>query len=294
VTSGPGVVILSYGFWQTRFGGDPNIIGRALQFDNQSVTVAGVLPRDFEFAPRGTAQYWVPLHTPPSFAARRNLRWIRILGRVAPGVNAAQVHAEMDTITQRLALAYPQENASIRVIIQSLRERVVGQVQPLLWIVFGAVVIVLIVACSNVANLFVARASQRRREFAIRAALGARRSRLIAQSLAESGVLAAIGGALGLLVAHWGTTLLILPIPKAQLSSMPFLLDAHINPAVLAFAGGVVILLTLACGVAGAFESFHHAGRGAINEESRASSTAPASVCGACWSSVKWHFRWSC
>jgi putative ABC transport system permease protein len=179
----------------------------------------------------------------------------------------------MDTITQRLDSAYPKENGSIRVIIKPLRERIVGQVQPLLWIVFGAVGIVLIVACANVANLLVARASHRRREFTIRAALGARRSRMIAQSLTESGVLAAAGGALGLAVARWGTTLLILPIPKAQLSSMPFLLDAHINPAVLAFAAGAVILLTLACGVAGALESFHHAARGAINEESRASST---------------------
>src|SRR5262249_38386266 len=157
-----------------------------------------------------------------------------------PGASAAQVHAEMDTITQRLDSAYPQENGSIRVIIKPLRERIVGQVQPLLWIVFGAVGIVLMVACANVANLLVARASQRRREFTIRAALGARRSRMIAQSLTESGVLAAAGGALGLAIARWGTTLLILPIPKAQLSSMPFLLDAHINPAVLAFAAGAV------------------------------------------------------
>jgi predicted permease len=271
VQTGPNVVILTYSFWQSRLGGVANIIGRPLQLDNHRVTVIGVLPRDFEFAPAGLVQYWAPLHIGMDMATRRNLRWISVLGRLAPGTRESEARSEMELITQRLAAEYPQQNGAIRVVIRSLRERIVGQIQPVLLILFAAVAIVLIIACCNVANLLVARASRRRREFSIRAALGAGWGRLVSQSLVESGVLAAAGSVLGVLLAHWGTTLLILPIPKAQLGSMPFLLDVHTNTVVLAFVCGIAVLVALACGMTGALESFHHSGTGSINEESRAS-----------------------
>ena len=271
VETGPTVVILTYSFWQSRLGGISNIIGRSLQLDDHSVTVVGVLPRNFEFAPAAAAQYWVPMHMTPDMATRRNLRWISVFGRLAPRATESQARTEMDLITQRLAAAYPEQNATIRVIVRSLRDRVVGNVQPLLLILFGAVAILLIIACSNVANLLVARASRRRREFSIRAALGAGWGRLLTQNLVESGLLAAAGSGLGVVLAHWTTAVLLLPIPKTQLDSMPFLLDAHSNTVVLGFVCAVAVFVALACGMMGALESFHHAGIGAVNEEARAS-----------------------
>jgi predicted permease len=274
VPTGPNVVLLTHSFWQTRFGAAPDIVGRKLQFDTHSVTVIGVLPKGFEFAPAGAVQYWAPLHMSADNASRRSLRWISVLGRLAPGVTEQQVRSEMDLINQRLSTAYPQQNSAIHVIVSSLRDRVVGQVQPVLLILFGAVAIVLVIACANVANLLIARASRRRREFAIRAALGAGWQRLMSQNLTESGLLAVAGSLLGFILAQWGTKLLILPIPTAQLNTLPFLLDAHTDPEVLAFVCATAVLVALACGVAGALESFHHAGNGAVNEESRGSAGA--------------------
>jgi predicted permease len=273
IPAGPTVIILTHRLWQSRFGEAQNIIGRKLQLDDHSVTVVGVLPPEFEFAPLGPVQYWAPLHMSGDMATRRSLRWISVLGRLAPGATELQARSDMELITQRLASAYPQQNATVRVAVSSLQDRIVGRVQPLLLILLGAVCIVLIIACANVANLLVARASRRRQEFAIRAALGAGWSRLVSQSLAESGVLAAAGGVLGFILAQSGAGLLILPIPTAQLATMPYLLDVHANLTVLSFAVAATLLVALICGIIGAIESFRHVSRGAVNEESRGSTS---------------------
>ncbi len=223
IAAGPKVAILTYQFWRTQFGGDPNVLGRTMQLDANSVSIIGVLPKEFEFAPRGGAQFWVPMHIEQEQVTRRNLRWMRVVARLSPGTTATKAVAEMGTITSRLSAAYPQEDGKIQVVIIPLRERIVGQVRPLLLVLFGAVGFVLLIACANVANLFMARANGRRVEFVLRAALGAGRGRLISQLLVESLMLAAAGAALGLLVAHWGTSVLIGAIPKPLLNSMPFL-----------------------------------------------------------------------
>ena len=271
IAAGPKVAILSYGSWIRRFGGDPNVLGRTIRLDDKSVSIIGVLPREFEFAPGGNAEIWVPLHIEKDLATRRSLRWMPVIGRLAPGITQQQAQADMDSITASLAAAYPQENGAIRVVMVPLRERIVGQVQPLLLILFGAVGFVLLIACANVTNLFLVRAAGRRREFRIRAALGAGRGRLISQLLVESMMLATAGGVLGLLFAEWGTSLLISAIPDALLASTPFLRDAHANLAVLTFLCAAVIFTGIAFGLVPALQISHGREGEALKEEARVS-----------------------
>src|SRR5215467_4258180 len=271
IAEGPKVAILPYATWIRRFGGDPHIIGRSIQLDDKSVSIIGVLPRDFELAPRGNAEFWVPLHIGKDLATRRNLRWMPVVGRLSPGITSQQARAELNSITASLAASFPQENGSIQVVMVPLRNRIVGQVEPLLLILFGAVGFVLLIACANVTNLFLVRAAGRRREFSIRAALGAGRTRLISQLLVESLMLAAAGGVLGLLLAEWGTSLLIAAIPEKLLKSTPFLRDAHANLAVLAFLCIAVIFTGLAFGLAPALQASHGREGEVLKEETRAS-----------------------
>lgn len=271
IAAGPKVAILTYQFWRTQLGGDPNVLGRTMQLDANSVGIIGVLPKEFEFAPRGGAQFWVPMHIEQEQVTRRNLRWMRVVARLSPGTTATQAAAEMGTITSRLSAAYPQEDGKIQVVIIPLRERIVGQVRPLLLVLFGAVGFVLMIACANVANLFMARANGRRVEFILRAALGAGRGRLISQLLVESLMLAAAGAALGLLVAHCGTSLLIGAIPKPLLNSMPFLGDGHANAFVFAFLCAATIFAALAFGLAPALQISHQRMSAALTDEVRGS-----------------------
>ena len=269
IAAGPKVAILSYGSWIRRFGGDKQVLGRSLALDSKSVSIIGVLPREFEFAPQGNAEIWVPLHIDKDMVSRRSLRWMPVIGRLAPRVTPRQARAELNSINAGLAAAYPQENGTIQVVMVPLRDRIVGQIEPLLLVLFGAVGFVLLIACANVTNLLLARSSGRRREFSIRASLGAPRSRLISQLLVESMMLAAAGGALGLLLAEWGTALLIAAIPRQLLDSAPFLRDAHPNFAVLTFLCAAVMFTGAAFGLVPALQIADGRAGEALKEEGR-------------------------
>ena len=246
---GPTVAILSNDFWRSEFSADPKIIGRVITLDKKPVTVVGVLPKDFEYPPAGIVPIWVPLHTNPYTATTRNARWLNVIGRLAPGVSLSQARAEMTGITAQLDAEYPRQNKGIAVTVGPLREEVVGDVRPFLLVLFAAVSFLLLIACANVASLLLARSVDRRKEFAIRTALGASRLHLLLQLLIESLMLSLGGAILGFLGAAAGLWMLLRNIPEAQLDAMPYLRDIGISFPVLAFACGVTLLTAILFGI---------------------------------------------
>ena len=230
------VVVLGDGFWRRRFGGDRALIGQTISLDKQSYTVVGVMPSSFRFPDQ--ADLWVPLTFANDEAANRGSRFLRAVARLKPGISLAQAGAEMETIARRLGSQY-EENKDWGVHVLAIREEIVGNIRPALLVLFGAVGLVLLIACANVANLFLARSAARQREIAIRSALGAGRGRLIRQLLRESLLLSLIGGLLGLLLSVWGTALLGTLVP----SELPGVRELGPDVRVLAFTL-IVSLLT--------------------------------------------------
>jgi predicted permease len=247
--SGPTVAMLSYNFWHSEFSGDPNIVGRVLRLDSKPVTVVGVLPRGFELGPAGVVPIWVPLHLNLYETTARNGRWLNVIARLAQDVTLEQARAEMQAINTQLAREYPEQNAAVMVNVELLREEIVGNIRPLLVVLFAAVSFVLLIACANVANLLLARSVDRRREFAVRAALGASQLHLVMQLLIESLMLSAMGAIIGFGAASLGVWLLVRSIPEAQLTAMPYLADVGISLPVLAFVCGITVLTAVLFGL---------------------------------------------
>jgi putative ABC transport system permease protein len=231
------VVIIGHSLWQQRFGADPNLIGKPITVDGKTYTIIGVLPKGISYPTAETSLY-VPLDLQPN-EIRRGLQFLRLIGRLKPGVSLSQARAELNTIGVRLAQQYPQDNTDHGYNLASLHEQVVGPVRPALIVLLVAVGCVLLIACANVANLLLARASARRTEFAIRAALGATRLRLVRQMIIESSLLSVMGGALGLLLALVGVPALT----AISANSIPRVAEIGINPRVLGFTA-IISLLT--------------------------------------------------
>ena len=246
-------VVLGYGFWQRRFGGDASVVNRQLTLNDKSYTVVGITPADFTFG--SDTDVYVPIGLSvaevPFYKERGSHPGLWVTARLKPGVGMEQARAELDTIMARLGQQYPETNKGRRIHIESLYENTVQDVRPALLILLGAVGFVLLIACANVANLLLARSAARQKEIAIRTALGASRWRIMRQLLTESLLLGVMGGALGLLLALWGTDLLIAVAPEG----VPRLSDASIDLRVLGFTFGVAALTGLVFGLAPALQA---------------------------------------
>src|ERR1700723_1894650 len=274
VGDGPHEVILTNAFWQSDFGGDPGVIGRTIQLDGKAVTVVGVLSADFRFAPSQAFPLWIPMHAKGDLTTRRSLRWLHVVARLAPAVSLSQAQAEMDGVTAQLAREYPQFDGAVYVAMGTLRQNIVGQIQPLLLVLFGAVGFVLLIACANVANLMMTASVGRRKEFAIRTALGATRGQIFGQLLTESLLLAALGAGAGFLAAQWGVKVLIAAIPESVLRSLPNLQTAGVSWPILAFLGGVALLTAVLFGIAPGIAASRTRVNDALKDESRGGTSA--------------------
>jgi putative ABC transport system permease protein len=197
------VVILSHELWQERFGSDPNLIGSAIKLDGEKFTVIGVMPPDFrspgQFGLEYELQFYVPAAYPPDLLARRGDHEVGVIARLAPGVSGRQAQAELDSISSQLAQAHVATNRGIRAVIAPLGEDIVRNLRSSLWILFGAVSLILLIACSNVANLLLVRAVGRQREISIRFALGASRFRVVRELVTQSAALILMGLGVGVL-----------------------------------------------------------------------------------------------
>jgi putative ABC transport system permease protein len=252
----PRTAVISHGFWQRRFGGDSKIIGRTVNINRNDATIIGVMPRGFEwFIKKGSltnqsAEVWLPFPITQERRIRQG-RFMTVVGRLKPGVSYEQAQAEMQTIGSRLSQQYHEFNANWGVNVVPLRTQFTGEIRPALLVLLGAVGFVLLIACANVANLLLARAAARQKEIAIRTALGAKRFRVIGQLMTEGIPLAILGGALGVLLAWWGTSVLVSLSPPELVD----LSQVRIDLRVLVFTFAVSLLTGLIFSLAPALES---------------------------------------
>ena len=241
------VVVLSHALWVARFGADPRVIGRVITADRQPSMVIGVMPAGFRVPYEGAdAVMWAPKVFGTEERENRASTYYQVIGRLRPGVTQQEAEVELDGISRRLEQAYPRTNANVEATLVPLAESIVGRVRRGLLVLFGAVGIVLLIACANLANLLLARASRRGRELAVRVALGAGYGRVLRYLLAESAVIALVGGALGAILAHWGVKLVAILGP----ADLPRLDAVHVDARTIAFALGTALTTVALFGLA--------------------------------------------
>jgi putative ABC transport system permease protein len=274
--SGAPVVVLSYGLWQRRYGGDRDVVGRSVMLDGQPRTVVGVMPREFQLTVtenanvRGAAGVWVPLDTSWTFRGR----FLMVVGKLKPGVTIDAARTEMNYVATQLEARYPENNTGFGVRVVTVRDELVGNVRTALLVLSGAVGLVLLIACANVANLLLMRAATRRREIAMRAALGAGRMRVVRQLLTESLCLSALGGVIGLALALKGTDLLLALAPEDLVGVS----DVHLDVRVLAFTLAVSVATGLVFGLVPALQASSVELSGTLKEGGRHASADRASA----------------
>lgn len=262
-------VVLSHGYWRSKFGGDRRIIGKRVQLDGTSVTIIGVMPPEF-FVPKSRAHLWIAYPVPTEEGQNRG-RYLSVFARLAPGVTIEQADAALKVVHQRLAQQHPRYNADMYTELKPVHEHVVGNVRRALLIVMGAVALLLLIGCVNIANLLLSRATSRTKEMAVRAALGASRAQLVRQLLTESIVLAAIAGVVGVVFAGWATMLLVRLTPETAL--VPRTNEIGIDGTVLVIAAVLTLFTGLIFGLAPALEGTRADLQTGLKSSSRGSSS---------------------
>ncbi len=260
------VVMLSENLWRSQFGADPGVIGASINLDKRPFAVVGIMPANFRMPFLSqNADLWIPLVQDPLFSTwmpKRGSHWLRVLGRLKPRVSIEQAQAEMDALAARLAKEFPAENAGWTVHVVPLQAGIVGSLRSALLVLVGAVGLVLLIACANIANLLLARAASRVRELAVRIALGAGRGRIIRQLLTETATLGVIGGVAGICFAYWGVRTLGSLLP----SNFPQANTIHVDAVVLSFALLLSVVASFVFGLAPAFFAADSNLRSGLNE----------------------------
>ena len=265
--------MISERLWRRKFSAAPNIIGQRIVLDDVGRTIIGVVPDSFHLKIQNFQNYMLnDIYTPIGefneleFRDRSHAWGTDAIGRLRPGVTLQQARADLDRIAHELAAAYPDVNSNVGITMVPLREEMIGEVRGVLLILLGAVAFVLLIACVNVANLLLARSNSRQREFAVRVALGASPGRIIRQLLTESVLLALSGGALGLLLAKWGTRVALTLVPQ----SLPRAEEIGLDPRVLLFTLGISLAAGIIFGLVPALKTSRSSVEAALKQSGRA------------------------
>ena len=232
----PFTVILGYSTWQKRYGGRPDVVGQSVTLSGVPHTIIGVLPQSFQFAPRGNAEFWTTLHATDSCSVRRSCHYLDGIGRLKDGVSVEMARANMKSIASQLELQYPTDNRGQGAFVAPLSEVIVLDIRPVLLALLGGAGLLLVIACVNVTSLLLVRSESRKREIAVRGALGASRLRLVRQFTADGLVLVTAGVLIGLIGAQAAIRILTSLLSKDMLSYMPYLDGLGLSSHTLGFA----------------------------------------------------------
>jgi putative ABC transport system permease protein len=240
---GPDAVLISNRYWRERFGGNPDVLGKKLRIGKAAIPIIGVMPASFRFPAHDVDVWWaVPIGAP--YTTSRDDTWYTVIGRLKNGTTLAQAQANLSTVQAQLGKQYPKPDADIAVNIEPLKDTIVGDVGQSFWLLFGAVSLLLLIACTNIAALLLARSSQRRHEISIRFALGASRQAILRQLLTETFLLALAGAGLGLLIADAGAEIF-----QTLASSLPRVGEIHLDGTIVFYTLACSVIVTLLCGL---------------------------------------------